>query len=90
MDSHKGSLESVETGGVQHLLLDLGAVRAPAHQEQLALEGGLSPVRVELVVVVVQAVPTVLTLALLLVEVHQEVGVGTVTDSNLDIEKCTF
>ena len=87
MDSHEGSLESVETGGVQHLLLDLGAVRAPAHQEQLALEGGLSPVRVELVVVVVQAVPTVLTLALLLVEVHQEVGVGTVTDSNLDIEK---
>ena len=75
MDPHESSLESVKTGGVQHLLLDLGAVRAPAHQEQLALEGGLGAVRVELIVVVVQAVPAVLVVPLLLVEVQQEVRV---------------
>ena len=83
MHANQGLLEGVEGGGVQHLLLDLGAVRAPAHQEQLALEGGLSPVRVELVVVVVQAVPAVLVVSLLLVEVNQEIRVGAVTDSNL-------
>ena len=49
MDSNKGSLESVEAGRVEHLLLDLGAVGAPAHQEQLRLECRLSPVRVELI-----------------------------------------
>ena len=33
--SDEGFLEVVEGGGVQHLLLDLGRVRAPVHQEQL-------------------------------------------------------
>ena len=86
MDPDKCPLERVEAGGVEHLLFDLGAVRAPAHQEQLRLEGGLSTIRVELtermlvivrgkepllhlVVVVVEAVPTVLAVSLLLVEV---------------------
>ena len=85
VDPHEGSLESVKTGGVEHLLLDLGAVGAPTHQEELALEGGLRPVGVELVVVVVQAVPAVLAVALLLVEVDQEIRVGTITDSNLNM-----
>ena len=35
MHSDEGFLEVVEGGGVQHLLLDLGRVRAPVHQEQL-------------------------------------------------------
>ena len=87
VDPHEGSLESVKTGGVQHLLLDLGAVRAPGHQEQLALEGGLRPVGVELVVVVVQSIPAVLAVSLLLVEVNQEIRVGAITDSNLNNDK---
>ncbi len=33
--AHEGLLQGVERGGVDHLLLDLGRVRAPGHQEQL-------------------------------------------------------
>ena len=87
VDPHEGSLESVKTGGVQHLLLDLGTVRAPAHEEELALEGGLRSVGVELVVVVVQSIPAVLAVSLLLVEVNQEIRVGAITDSNLNNDK---
>ena len=37
MHSNQGLLEGVEGGRVQHLLLDLGTVRAPGHQEELLL-----------------------------------------------------
>ena len=37
MDSDKSSLESIEAGGVQHLLLDGRGVRAPTEQEYFRL-----------------------------------------------------
>jgi len=37
MHANQGFLEGVKGGGVQHLLLDLCAVRAPGHQEELLL-----------------------------------------------------
>ena len=37
VDSDKSSLESIEAGGVQHLLLDGRGVRAPTEQEYLGL-----------------------------------------------------
>ena len=38
VDSHEGLLQGVEGGGVDHLLLDLGGVGAPRHQEELGSE----------------------------------------------------
>ena len=40
VDADEGLLEGVERRRVDHLLLDLGRVRAPAHQEQFRPEGG--------------------------------------------------
>ena len=77
------SLQCVEAGAVEHLLLDLGAVWTPAHEEDLGLKGRLGAVRVELVVVVVDAVTTVVRVTVRLVEVCQEVTVTVVTISHL-------
>eukprot|EP00092_Neocalanus_flemingeri_P009448 GFUD01010166.1.p1 GENE.GFUD01010166.1~~GFUD01010166.1.p1 ORF type:complete len:119 (+),score=20.58 GFUD01010166.1:293-649(+) len=41
MDPNKGFFEGVKRRRVQHFLLDLGAVWAPGHQEQLLLLAGL-------------------------------------------------
>ena len=40
VDADEGLLEGVERRRVDHLLLDLGRVRAPAHQEQFRPERG--------------------------------------------------
>ena len=77
------SLEGVETWAVKHLLLDLAAVRAPRHQEDLRLEGGLRPVGVELIIIVIDAVTTVVSVPVLLVQVVQKVLVAVVPVSNL-------
>ena len=58
MHSNQGLLEGVEGGRVQHLLLDLGTVRAPGHQEELLLLAGLGgSLALVLILVVVQPVP---------------------------------
>ena len=41
MHAEEGPLEGVEGGRVEHLLLDLGRIRTPGHQEQLLLLAGL-------------------------------------------------
>ena len=58
MHSNQGLLEGVEGGRVQHLLLDLGTVRAPGHQEELLLLARLGgSLALVLVLVVIQSVP---------------------------------
>ena len=58
MHSNQGLLEGVEGGRVQHLLLDLGTVRAPGHQEELLLLARLGgALTLVLVLVVVEAIP---------------------------------
>ena len=58
MHANQRLLEGVKGGGVEHLLLDLGAVWAPGHEEQLLLLAGLrSSLTLVLVLEVVQAVP---------------------------------
>ncbi len=37
LDTDEGLLQSVEGRRIQHLLLDLGSVRAPRHQKELLL-----------------------------------------------------
>jgi len=80
--SHEGSLEGVEAWAIEHLLLDLAAVRAPRHQEDLRLEGGLRPVGVELIIIVIDAVTTVVSVPVLLVQVVQKVLIAVVPVSN--------
>jgi hypothetical protein len=41
LDSHEAFFQGIKGGGVEHLLLDLGRVRTPGHQEQLLLLAGL-------------------------------------------------
>jgi hypothetical protein len=41
LDSHEALFQGIKGGGVEHLLLDLGRVRTPGHQEQLLLLAGL-------------------------------------------------
>ena len=41
LDAHEALFERIKGGGVEHLLLDLGRVRTPGHQEQLLLLAGL-------------------------------------------------
>ena len=77
------SLEGVKARAVEHLLLDLAAVRAPGHQEDLGLECGLRPIRVELVIVVVDTVSAVICVSVLLVQVVQEVLVAIVAVAHL-------
>ena len=77
------SLEGVKARAVEHLLLDLAAVRAPGHQEDLGLEGGLGPIRVELVIVVVDTVSAVVCVTVLLVQVVQKVLVAVVAVAHL-------
>ena len=45
VDADERLLEGVERRRVDHLLLDLGRVRAPAHQEQFRPEGGQNWIR---------------------------------------------
>merc|ERR1712083_171463 len=74
MHANQGLLEGVEGGG-EHLLLDLGAVRAPGHQEELLLLARLGgSLALVLVLVVIQSVPA-LSIATLL-QVVQVVVVG--------------
>ena len=37
LDAHEALFQDIEGGSVEHLLLNLGGVRAPGHQEQLLL-----------------------------------------------------
>ncbi len=41
LDSYEALFQGIKGGGVEHLLLDLGRVRTPGHQEQLLLLAGL-------------------------------------------------
>merc|ERR1719278_443906 len=75
--SDEGFLEVVEGGGVKHLLLDLGRVWAPVHQEQLLLLAGLSgALALVLVLEVVEPVPALALAAPL--QARQEVVVAGV------------
>jgi len=66
MHSNQGLLEGVEGGRVQHLLLDLGTVRAPGHQEELLLLARLGgALTLVLVLVVVEAIPALSVTSLL-------------------------
>ena len=58
MDSNERLLEGVKGRRVQHLLLDLGGVGAPGHQEELLLLAGLcGALALVLVLIVIQPVP---------------------------------
>ena len=77
------SLEGIKAGAVEHLLLNLAAVRAPGHEENLGLESSLGPVRVELVVVVVDTISAVICISILLVQVIQKVLVTVIPVAHL-------
>ena len=68
---------------VQHFLFNFWAVWTPAHQENLRLESWLRTVRVELVFIVIQAVPAVLGLSILLMKISQEVRIVVASVTNL-------
>jgi len=72
VDSDEGLLEGVERRRVDHLLLDLGRVRAPTHQEQFRPVGGLGSLGLLDVVVVVDGVAAVVVLAVLDLDVVLE------------------
>ena len=77
------SLEGVKAGAIEHLLLDLAAVRAPGHQKDLRLERGLGPIRVELVIVIVDTISAVIRVSILLMQVVQKVLVAVVAVAHL-------
>jgi len=72
------SLEGVKAWAIEHLLLDLAAVRAPGHQKDLRLERGLGPIRVELVIVIVDTISAVIRVSILLMQVVQKVLIAVV------------
>ena len=77
------SLEGVKAWAIEHLLLDLAAVRAPGHQKDLRLERGLGPIRVELVIVIVDTISAVIRVSILLMQVVQKVLVAVVAVAHL-------
>jgi len=82
LHTDKALLQGVERRRVEHLLLDLGSVRTPGHQEQLLLLGGLARplalVRVLEVEDSVSALPRAPRL-----QVGHEVDVGSSAVANL-------
>ena len=89
VDADEGLLEGVEGRRVDHLLLDLGRVRTPGHEEKFGSVRGLGTFGLHHVVVVVDGVATVVVFAILDLKVGQERLVGVVAVAGLNGEKIT-
>ena len=86
MHADKGLLERVKRRRVDHLLLDLGRVGAPGHEEELGAERGLRALSLDHVVVVVDGVPAIVVVAVLDLKVIQKGFVRIIARAGLKEE----